>query len=105
MTEEQLNRTVRQIAWWPLLRAVVPLIAVAATMSVAYLWLGATSDVQETFYGVPLLLAGCVCALIGFRTRYRDLRSTAEPHTQGYGLIFLGWALTLVGLVLPWYLA
>ena len=31
MSEEQLNRTVRQLAWWPLLRAVVPLIAVTLT--------------------------------------------------------------------------
>lgn len=104
MTEEQLNRSVRQIAWWPLLRGVVPLIAVAAVVSVVYVWLGLTSDVQEVFYGVPLLLAGCACALLGFRTRYRDLRSTDDPHTQGYGMVFLGWALTVVGLVLPWYL-
>ena len=104
MAEEQLNRTVRRMAWWPLLRGVVPLIAVAAAISCIYVWLGLTTDVHEVFYGVPLLLAGLVCALIGLRTRYRDLHGTGDPHTRGYGSVFLGWGLVVVGLVLPWYL-
>lgn len=102
-SEAALNRAVKRIEWWPLLRAVVPLIAVSASLAVVYLVLGFTSSQEQTLYGVPLLLAGLVCAVLGLRRRLAELRTSEDPTTRGYGMLFLGWAATVVGLLLPWY--
>lgn len=103
-SEAGLNRSVKRVEWWPLVRGTVPLIAVSASLSVVYLVLGLTSDQEQVLYGVPLLAAGLVCAVAGFRRRLREMRTSEDPNTRGYGLIFLGWALTVAGLLLPWYL-
>jgi hypothetical protein len=102
-SEASLNRAVKRIEWWPLLRGIVPLIAVSASLCVIYLVLGLSSDQDQVLYGVPLLAAGCACAVVGFRRRLGEMRTSDDPTTRGYGLIFLGWALTVVGLLLPWY--
>jgi hypothetical protein len=103
VTDEQLNRTVKRLEWWPLLRGIVPLMAVSAVLTVVYAVLGLSSDQEQVLYGVPLLLAGFVCSVVGFRTRVREMRISDDPTTRGYGLVFLGWLLTVVGLLLPWY--
>jgi len=101
--EAALNRTAKRIAWWPLLKAVVPLVAVSTSLAVVYLVLGLASSQEQTLYGVPLLLAGLACAVVGLRRRLADLRSDDDPTTRGFGLLFLGWAATVVGMLLPWY--
>ncbi len=103
-SEAALNRTVKRIEWWLLLRAVDPLIAVSASLALVYLVFGLTSSQGQTLYGVPLLVAGLACAVLGLRRRLAELRTSDDPTTRGYGLLFLGWAATVVGLLLPWYL-
>lgn len=99
-----LNRSVKRMEWWSLLRGIVPLLAVSASLSVVYLVLGLSSDQRQVLYGVPLLAAGFACAATGLGRRRRELRTSADPTTRGYGLVLLGWASTVVGLLLPWYL-
>ncbi|UUZ58787.1 hypothetical protein [Nocardioides sp. B-3] len=41
---EALNRTVKQIEWWQLLRSAVPLIAIGIGIGGLYLYFGATSS-------------------------------------------------------------
>lgn len=99
-----VDRAVEDASLGVLLRAVVPLIAVSASLAVVYLVLGLASSQEQTLYGVPLLLGGLVCAVVGLRRRLAERRAPGTPTTHGFGLIFLGWTLTVVGLLLPWYL-
>lgn len=99
-----LNRAVKRMSLWTLLRGIVPLIAVSASLAGIYLVMGLTSSQEQTLYGVPLLLGGLVCAVVGLRRRLADHRTADDPTTHGFGLVFLGWALTVVGMLLPWYL-
>lgn len=102
--EERVNVAVKRMERWQLLRAALPLVCLSASIPVLYAVLALTSDLDEPLYGVPLLLGGLLCAVLGYRRRLRELRAPGEPTTHGYGLLFLGWALTAVGAVLPWYL-
>ena len=99
-----LNRAVKRMSLWALLRGIVPLIAVSASLAGIYLAMGLGTEQEQTLYGVPLLLGGLVCAVLGLRRRLADYRTADDPTTHGFGLVFLGWALTVVGMLLPWYL-
>lgn len=102
--EEALNRAIKRRAWAYTLR-VAPLIPFGPAISIFYLVLAAKTDQDQVLYGIPLLLAGSACAVVGFRRRLADLRATGDPTTRGTGLLFLAWAASVVGLTLPWYLA
>ena len=82
-----------------------PLIPFGPAISSCYLVLAARTDQHQVLHGVPLLLAGSACAVVGFRRRLADLRASGDPTTRGTGLLFLAWAASVVGLTLPWYLA
>lgn len=100
---EALNRTVKQVEWWQLLRSAVPLIAIGIGIGWLYAVLGA--DVRRFWVGSALAFSGAVLALIGYLGRLRELRRPGEPNTRHYPLIFLAWVLVLAGAIIPPYTA
>ncbi len=101
--EEPLNRTVKQIEWWQLLRSAVPLIAIGLGIGWLYAVIGV--DSRRFWVGSGLAVAGSVLALIGYVGRLREIRGPGEPTTRHYPLIFLAWVLVLAGAIIPPYTA
>lgn len=98
-----LDRTVRQLEWWHLLRSAVPLIAAGIGVAGLYAYLASTFDAAIYWLGMPLGLAGSGCAAIGYRGRLREIRSTRASTGRHYPWLFIGWALVAAGLLIPLY--
>jgi hypothetical protein len=100
---EALNRTVKQMEWWQLLRSAFPLIAIGLGVGGLYLYFGTIS--ARYWVGSGLALAGAVLASIGYTGRLREIRQPGDPTTRHYQLIFLAWVLVLAGAIIPPYTA
>lgn len=98
-----VDRTVKQLEWWQLLRSAVPLIAAGLGVAGLYTFFALSSDVPQFWIGVPLGLLGSACALLGYRGRLREIRSPQESTGRHYPWLFLGWVLVVAGLLVPPY--
>jgi drug/metabolite transporter (DMT)-like permease len=96
---EALNRTVKQMEWWQLLRSAFPLIAIGIGIGGLYLYLGSIS--ARFWVGSGLAFTGAVLASIGYVGRLREIRQPGDPTTRHYPLLFLAWALVLAGVFIP----
>lgn len=104
--DEALNRTVKQLEFWQLLRGAFPLCFVGFGVAGLYGWVGFLDEHTRVFLvGVPLALAGSVSAIVGYVGRLREIRRPGEPTTQHYPWLFIGWALVVAGLFIPPVLA
>ncbi|MFC6285785.1 hypothetical protein ACFP3Q_01015 [Nocardioides sp. GCM10027113] len=102
--DEHLNRTVKQLEWWALLRVAFPLVFVGlggAGLYGAFAW--GPDGVKVFWLGVPLGLAGSVCAFLGYRGRLREISEPGAPTARHYPWLFIGWALVVAGLLIPPY--
>jgi uncharacterized membrane protein YidH (DUF202 family) len=97
-------RTIKSVEWFQLVRAGFPMLAAGLGVAGLYLFLGLTSDVRTILLGPPIALLGTVVGLVGLRRRFRELRSTTTASTLGYGLVFLGYALVVMGMLVPLHL-
>lgn len=102
--DERLNRSIKGLERWHLLRALLPMLCLAPSLTVLYAWIGLTTSVNEVFYALPLFGASLLCAVAGLRARIRNWRAAGDPTTAGYGLILLSWAFLITGMAGPWYL-
>lgn len=104
MSDERLDRTVKGLEWWQLLRSAVPLIAAGLGGAALYAVLASSEDgPREFWFGPPLMLAGACCAVLGYRGRLREIRRPGESTARHYPWLFLGWALVVAGLLIPPY--
>ena len=104
VSDQQLNRTVKRLEWWQLLRSALPLIAAGVGGAVLYAFFAAGADGVRAFWiGPPLMLAGSACAILGYRGRLREIRSPDEPTARHYPWLFIGWALVVAGFLIPPY--
>lgn len=101
--DEPVDRTVKQMEWWQLLRSAVPLIAIGLGIGWLYAVIGV--DSRRFWVGSGLAFAGSALALVGYVGRLREIRRPGEPTTRHYPLIFLAWLLVLAGAVIPPYTA
>lgn len=97
-------RTIKSVEWFQLVRAGIPMLAGGLGVAGLYLVLGLSSDVKTFLVGPPVALAGAAVGFVGIRQRFREIRSTTTASTRGYGLIFLGYALIVAGMLVPLYL-
>jgi hypothetical protein len=103
--DERLNQTIKQLEWWQLLRSAVPLVGAglgAAGMNASFAVVG--EGVGVFWIGVPLAVAGSVCAVIGYRGRLHEIRKPGEPNAKHYPWLFIGWLLVVAGLLVPPYM-
>ena len=100
---EALNRTVKQMEWWQLLRSAFPLIAIGIGIGWLYAVLG--FDVRRFWVGSGLAFTGAVLASLGYAGRLREIRQPGDPTTRHYPLLFLAWVLVLAGAIIPPYTA
>jgi hypothetical protein len=102
--DERLNRSIKQVEWWLLLRSAFPLVLAGLGVAGLYTFLATSSEgVEEFWIGVPLGVAGSLCALIGYRGRLREIRDPGEPNARHYPWLFIGWVLVVAGLLVPPY--
>lgn len=102
--DEALNRTVKQLEWWQLLRSAFPLVAAGLGVALMYTLIATGEGAPEEFWiGPPLALAGSACAVVGYAGRLREIRRPGAPTTRYYPLLFLGWVLVAAGALVPPY--
>lgn len=97
------DRVVKQAEWWSLLRSAVPLIAAGLGISWLYSYFAASSDVGIFWLGPALGVPGSICAVIGYRGRLREIRSTRPSDARHYPWLFIGWVLVAAAALVPPY--
>lgn len=97
-------RTIKSVEWFQLVRAGLPMLAGGLGVAGLYLFLGLTSEVKTVLVGPPIALLGTAVGFVGIRRRFREMRSATVASTRGYGLIFLGYALIVAGMLVPLYM-
>ena len=102
-TATPLDRTVKQLESWQLLRSAVPLIAAGLGVAGLYASLATSSDLDEFWIGVPLGLLGSALATLGYVGRLREIRSPVPSTGRHYPWLFLGWLCVIAGLLIPPY--
>jgi len=103
--DERINRGIKTAEFFQLLQGALPLVLVSLTIAIGYAVIAATTEVDVVVWGIPLALGGFACSFLGYARRLREYATPDPPNTRGYRLLFLGWALTALAAVLPWYVA
>ena len=96
-------RNLKGLELFLVMRAGLPVTGLGVVVSILYVWAAVATGAHTVLLGIPLMLAGAASAALGLRTRLREARHSRELTTQGYGPIFAGWALVLLGIILPLY--
>ncbi len=99
--DEAMDRAIKDLERWQLLRRVVPLIA--SGIGIGWLYADLGIDVHRFWWGSGLAFSGAVLGTVGFVAKWRETCQPGAPTTRHYPLLVLAGALIVVGVFLPPY--